>query len=371
MRCCGVAVQSLGGDIMEPNRVAIIGFGLGGVVFHAPLVAATPGMLVAGIVTGDPERQRQAREQYPQAAILASANEIWAAPERFDLVVITTPNRWHAPFGLAALRAGLPVVIDKPIAITVAEARELIALSQATGNLVIPFQNRRWDGDFLTLRQLILQGWLGQVVRYASHFDRYRLAPRGAWRDDGDPATGGGLLYDLGSHLIDQANQLFGAPLTVYAELPMQRPGTTVDDDSFVALTYPDGVNAHLAFSQVARIAGPRFRVNGLLGSYLKYGLDPQEDALRTGQRPGDPDWGEEPREQWGTLHSERDGIVFDGHIQTLPGAYETFYRQVREALRAGAPPPVATADALLTQRIIAAAQQSAHTHQVIPIEQE
>lgn len=351
---------------MRTLRVAIIGFGLGGEVFHAPLVASTPGMTVAGIVTSDPERQRTARTAYPDASVFASADEIWAMPEQFDVVVVTAPNRWHAPLGTAALQAGLPVVIDKPLALTVQEVHDLIALSQETGKPVFPFQNRRWDGDFLTVRQLIQHDWLGPIARYESHFDRYRPTPKGAWRDDGAADSGGGLLYDLGSHLIDQALQLFGPPQTVYAELPSKRPTSQVDDDSFIALECSNGVTAHLYFSQVARIPGPRFCVRGLRGTYVKYGLDPQEDALRQGQRPSMPHWGEDPRDQWGTLRTERDGIIFDGAIATFPGAYETFYRQVVAALNTGAPPPVTLTEAMLTQRVIEAAQQSAQEHLVI-----
>lgn len=356
---------------MTPIRVAIIGFGLGGEVFHAPLVAATPGMSVAGIVTTAPDRQRKASELYPQAAILPRADDIWAQPEQFDLVVVTTPNRWHAPFGLAAARAGLPVVIDKPLALSVAEARELLDASQTTQKPIIPFQNRRWDGDFLTVRQLIQGDWLGEIVRFESHFDRFRPTPKVAWREESDPAVGGGLLYDLGSHLIDQAIQLFGMPQWVYAELPHRRSGAQVDDDSFVALTCANGVIAHLHFSQIARIPGPRFIVRGMRGTYIKNGLDPQEAALQHGLRPGMPQWGAEPRELWGTLHTERDGLAFEGSIPTLPGAYEQFYRQVAETLTTGTPPPVTIAQALQTQRVIEAAQHSAREHTVVRISAE
>jgi scyllo-inositol 2-dehydrogenase (NADP+) len=356
---------------MTPIRVAIIGFGLGGEVFHAPLIAATSGMSVAGIVTTAPERQRKATEQYPQAIILQSADEVWAQPEHFDLVVVTTPNRWHAPFGLAALRVGLPVVIDKPLALSVPEARELLAASQAVQKPVIPFQNRRWDGDFLTVRQLMQDGWLGEIVRFESHFDRFRPTPKVAWREESDPAIGGGLLYDLGSHLIDQVIQLFGMPQTVYAELPNRRPGALVDDDSFVALTCAHDVIAHLYFSQIARIPGPRFVVRGLHGTYIKNGLDPQEAALQQGLRPGMPHWGAEPRELWGTMHTERDGLAFESHIQTLPGAYEQFYQQVAEMLVYGTPAPVTMEQALLTQRVIEAAQHSTQQHTVIQITPE
>lgn len=354
---------------MQPARVVIIGYGLGGQVFHAPLVAATSGMVVAGIVTADPQRQQLARERFPHATIFASADELWPLADQFDLIVVTTPNRWHVPLGLAALGAGLSVVIDKPVALTEADFQLLIEASQQTGKPVIPFQNRRWDGDFLTLRQLIQQDWLGPIVRFESHFDRFRPVPKGAWRDEGDPADGGGLLYDLGSHLIDQAIQLFGVPAAVYAELPHRRPTSQVDDDSFVALHCAHGVIAHLYFSQIARIAGPRFVLRGQRGTFLKYGLDPQEDALARGYLPTTlPHWGEEPRDQWGRLLTERNGLVFDGPIQTLPGDYATFYAQVYAMLDKGTPPPVLLSEALQTQRVIQAAQQSHAAQRVVAL---
>src|SRR5712692_8461760 len=195
----------------KPLRVAIIGYGLAGAVFHAPLLAATPGMIVAAIVTSQPERRERAQHDFPQAEVLSSAEDLWRNPARYDLVVVAAPNRAHVSLGLAALQAGLPVVIDKPIAASVADAERLMAASKSAGKLLTVFQNRRWDNDFLTVQQLLAADLLGPITRFESRFERYSAAPRpDAWREFSAPGEAGGLLYDLGSHLIDQALQLFG-----------------------------------------------------------------------------------------------------------------------------------------------------------------
>lgn len=363
--------QAQAADGAGTLRVALIGYGLAGSVFHAPLIAAIAGMSVAAIVTGSSARQQQAREDYPAAAILSTVETLWSQASHYDLVVVATPNRTHVPLGMAALHAGLPVVIDKPLAASVADAQQLLTLSKQTGKLLTVFQNRRWDNDFLTVRQLLADDLPGRVTRLESRYDRYRAEPRaGVWRESAAVEDAGGLLYDLGSHLIDQAVQLFGPPQQVYAEVERQRSGVLVDDDTFVALTCEHGVHVHLWMSVVARRAGPRFRVSGLRGTYEKWGLDPQEDALRAGKRPGDPEWGKEPRDQWGRLSTDVGGVHLDGAVETLNGSYERYYTLVREALVTGGPAPVDPGDALLTLRIIAAAQQSAQQKQTVNISQ-
>lgn len=353
----------------EPVRVVIIGYGLAGAVFHAPLVASTPGMTVAGIVTGNPERQQDAVRTYPQAAVLPRADTIWEHPERYDLVVVATPNRSHVPLALSAIDAGLPVVVDKPLAVSVPRGQELIAAAEKQGSLLTVFQNRRWDGDFLTVRALLAQEVLGPLVRYESRFERYRPAPKpGSWRELADPEEGGGLLFDLGSHLIDQAMVLFGQPTKVYAEVEVRRPGGIIDDDTFVALEFSGGFRAHLWMNTVVRSLHPRFHVSGLQGSYVKYGLDPQETALKSGMRPGDDRWGLESRESWGELSTSLGALHTDGRLETLPGRYDAFYRQVRAALVDGAPLPVQPRDSLATLEVIEAARQSAHEGRVVDL---
>lgn len=357
-----------GGPRRTPLRVAIIGYGLAGSVFHAPLITSTPGMQVSAIVTSNAQRQEQARRRYPDAALLPNADEIWQYPTLYDLVVVAAANRSHVSLGLSALKAGLPVVIDKPMAGSVADAERLLEASRRSGKLLSVFQNRRWDNDFQTVRKLLDAGSLGPITRFESRYDRYRPAPRQqAWRESPDPSDVGGLLYDLGSHLIDQALVLFGKPVSVYAELAQRRPGAQVDDDSFIALQFP-GHYAHLWMSVVARIPGQRFRISGLHGTYEKCGLDPQEDALRQGNLPGNADWGIEPKERWGHLSTDVGGLHFDGQIETLPGAYEQYYALLRDALLHGTPPPVDPADAVETLRVIEAAQISVREARVVSL---
>ena len=353
-------------------RVAILGYGLAGAVFHAPLISSTPSMTVAAIVTSNPERQERAHQDYPSAAILSSAGQLWRDPSLYDLVVVATPNRSHLPLGIAAMNAGLPVVIDKPVSPSVSSAEQLISTSERTGKLLTVFQNRRWDNDFLTVRSLLDADLdlLGTITRFESRFERYRAAPRqDAWRELPGEEEAGGLLFDLGSHLIDQALQLFGKPTQVYAEVEKRRPGALVDDDTFVALRFANGVFAHLWMSAVTCITGPRMRISGLRGTYEKWGLDPQEEALRTGMRPGDPEWGLEPREKWGILSTDVGGIHIDGPVEMLPGAYEQYYALLRDALITGGPPPVDPRDAVATLRVIEAAQQSAHNGTVLQLQ--
>ena len=352
-------------------QAAIIGYGLAGSVFHAPLIAATPGMQVAAIVTSNAERQQSARARYPAVKIYAHADQLWQEAAQYDLAVVATTNKTHISLGEAAMRAGLPVVIDKPMAATVADAEQLIAVSKETSKLLTVFQNRRWDNDFLTVQKLLAADLLGPITRYESRFERYRAQPRqGIWRESADPADAGGQLYDLGSHLIDQALFLFGQPEYVYAEVERRRPQAQVDDDAFVALQFSSGIKAHLWMSQVARIAGARVRVSGLRGTYEKWGLDPQEDMLKAGKRPGEPGWAIEPREQWGRLSTDigTSDIHIDGPIETVPGAYEQYYSQLRQALMQGGKPSVEPEQVVQVVRIIEAARQSARDKIVVKL---
>jgi predicted dehydrogenase len=353
-----------------PLRVAIIGYGVAGSVFHAPLVSSTPGMEVSAIVTTNPERREHAREDFPEAALLDSAQEIFDNAGRYDLVAVAALNPAHAPLATAALESGLPTVVDKPMAISTQEAQALIATSERTGVPLTVFQNRRWDGDFLTVRRLLNENTLGPITRFESRFERYRPTVRpDAWREQTPLAQGGGLLWDLGAHVIDQALVLFGRPARVYAEMPLRRQGAVVDDDSFVAVTFESGVTAHLWMSVTARILGPRFRLHGLRGSYEKYGLDPQEDQLRSGRRPGGDGWGREPQQSWGWLLTDVAGVAVDATAETLTGAYDRFYAGVRDTLTGtGRPMPVDPRDALKTVEVIEAAIQSAQRNEVVAL---
>ncbi|HEX6057701.1 MAG TPA: Gfo/Idh/MocA family oxidoreductase [Gemmatimonadaceae bacterium] len=342
-------------------RVGLIGFGTAGAAFHAPLIATTPGLRLAAIVTREPARRAQAGREHPGAAILDDADALLARAAALDLAVVATPNRTHVPLAMAALEAGLAVVVDKPLATSAADARALVSEARRRGRMLTVYQNRRWDGDFLTMRRLVAEGAVGEPLRLESRFERWRPTPKPGWRESGDPAEGGGLLFDLGSHLVDQALLLLGPVVRVYAELDRRRPDVRTDDDAFVALEHATGARSHLHMNVVSAQTGPRFRLLGRRGSYVKHGLDVQEEALRGGARPG-PGWGEEPEERWGRL-----GVGDEARpVRTEPGAYPRFYDVVAESLRTGAPPPVDPADAVAALEVIEAARRSAHERVVV-----
>jgi scyllo-inositol 2-dehydrogenase (NADP+) len=341
---------------MAELGVALVGYGLAGAVFHAPLIASVPGLRLAVVVTSNPERAARARREHPGVVVLDAAGRVWERSGELDLVVVATPNRTHGPLALAALDAGLPVVVDKPMAVSAAEGQQLVDRARARGLLLTVFQNRRWDGDALTVRRLLEEGALGRVWRFESRFERWRPSPKPGWRESGGPEDAGGLLNDLGSHLVDQALHLLGPATLVYGELDRRRPGMRVDDDAFVALTHASGVRSHLWMSAVAAQLGPRLRVLGDRAAYVKHGLDGQEDALRGGGRPDLPGWGEEPPDRWGVLGTEQQARP----VRTEPGAYQRFYEGLVAALRDGAPPPVDPADVVAALRVLDSARRSA-----------
>jgi predicted dehydrogenase len=308
------------------------------------------------VVTGDPQRQRRAHDEHPDATVVATPAELWRRSGELDAVVVATPNRTHAELAGAALAAGVAVVVDKPLAPTAAEGRRLVDEAARLGVPLTVFHNRRWDGDLLTVRALLASGALGRVLRYESRFERWRPQLRAGWRELPEPIEAGGVLWDLGSHLVDQALLLFGPVTDVYAELDARRPGAVVDDDAFVALTHASGTRSHLWASAVTAQLGPRLRVLGDRAAYTKHGLDVQEDALRSGRRPGGPDWGSEPAERFGLL-----GV--DGALQpvpTVPGDYPRFYAELVGALRDGGALPVDPRDAVTVLEVLEAARRSA-----------
>jgi predicted dehydrogenase len=280
----------------RPLRVALAGFGLAGAVLHAPLIAATPGLEIAAAVTRDPARRAKLAADHPQARAVDALEEVVGD---VDVVVVVAPNRFHVPLAETALDAGCHVVVDKPIAVDGAQARAVAARAQDAGRLLVPFHNRRWDDDFLTLRRVAFAGALGRVLRLESRFDRWRPEPRqDTWREHGDPADGGGLLLDLGTHVADQAVQLLGPVTSVYAELDMRRPGVAVEDDVFLALEHAGGARSHLSASVVTAHIAPRFRALGDRAAFVSEGLDPQEGMLRDGATPLDEGFGRRPPER-------------------------------------------------------------------------
>ncbi len=343
----------------------MIGYGLAGRVFHAPLITATPTLEVVAIVTANSARVAQAHADYPDAEIVADTSSLFSGSRHLDLVVVATPNEYHVPITLQSIAVKVAVVVDKPLAPSSLAARELIARAEETGVLLSVFQNRRYDNDFLTLRSLLEAGRLGRVHRFESRYERWRpnVVPT-RWREDPDPSRAGGFLFDLGAHVIDQALVLFGAPQYVYAELDSRRALSAVDDDAFVAITHVTGVRSHLFTSAIVAQLGPRFRVFGDRAGYTKYGLDVQETQLTEGLRPGDAGWGVEDPAHYGVLGAG------DEHetIPTLAGSYETFYAEMAVALEGRGPVPVDPKDALATLKVIEAARRSAATRRVVEL---
>lgn len=311
-------------------------------------------MEIAVIVTSNEERSARAAARYPDAHVVSDVARSW---ELMDLLVIASPNRSHAELALAAVERDLPVVIDKPLAATLDEAQAVVD----AGGRVTVFQNRRWDGDFLTLRAILDEGRLGDVVRFESRFERFRQEIRDAWRESGDPRDGGGQLADLGAHLIDQAIVLFGPPSSVYAEVDTRRRGAATDDDTFVALEHDGGIRSHLHMGVLAPMAGPRFHLSGLNGGVAIDGLDPQEAQLKAGHVPGSGGFGKrEPGRILISGSQERE-------MPLLPGRYEDFYAGVASWLSGGGEAPVDPADSLRVMKVIETARASSKEREVMP----
>ena len=332
------------------TRVALLGYGLAGRVLHRPLLLAEPRLSVTHVVTGDPVRRAQVRQDLPEAALCASADELWTRAAEFDAVVVATGGPTHGPLARAALRLGKAVVVDKPLAPTADEAASLLD----EGGLLTVFQNRRWDSDTLTAADLLVGGTLGEVGRLESRFTRFRPLVADRWRED--PAAGGGVLLDLGSHVVDQALPLLGPVVDVYAELDVRRAGGAAEDDVFIALTHASGARSHLWCSMTSPWQGPRLVLQGAAGGWSKQGLDGQEQAMRDGT----------------TTAPEPDGLRWDtsgAHpVRSLPGDWQAFYRRFAAAVAGDGPLPVEPADAVRTLRLLEAARRSAADRQVIVV---
>ena len=305
-------------------------------------------------------RREEVAREHPHAEVVASVNDLWKV---CDLVVVATPNRFHAPMARAAIRHELPVVVDKPLATSAAAAEELVRDAERHGVPLTVFHNRRLDDDFLTVRRLLGEGALGEVVRFDSRFERFRPEVKAdAWRELDGATDGGGVLLDLGPHLVDQALALFGAVDCVYAEVDSRRAGAQVDDDAFVALVHASGVRSHLRASAIAPLHGPRFAVSGLQAGLAIDGLDVQESQLRSGTRPSDAGFGV----------SDREARLIDAEgeraVPLERGDYPAFYRAVVDWLAAGRPPPVDPWDAVAGLRVLDAARRSARDRRVVDL---
>ncbi len=335
-------------------RTGLIGFGLAGRVFHEPFLAANPAFSIDVVATGDPGRQADARTRYD---VVSTPAELLARAGDLDLVVLASPAHVHLEQGIAALEAGAAVVVDKPFAASVAEATLLTETAERLGRPLFVFQNRRWDGDFLTVRKLVASGVLGRVHRFESTFERFAERGQGRWQDTTTPAQGAGITFDLGSHLVDQALQLFGPATLERAELRVLHEGGASEDDAFLSLLHENGVVSHLTLSRLAAQAGPRFRVLGTRSGYSVSGLDGQESALQAGARPTDAGFGETPAEAWGLLgvDGSAEGL---SPVPTERGDYAAFYAGVAATISHGAPSPAAPRDSLAAFRILEQAHE-------------
>jgi predicted dehydrogenase len=342
-----------------PLRVGIVGFGLAGKYFHAPFIASVAGLDLAAIVTNSAQRVSEAHALYPRARVVASVDELLALAD-VDIVVVATPNRPHYEIALRSIRHGRHVVIDKPMTTSVREAEALIRAAERAQVVLSVFQNRRWDGDFLTLRSLLERGAVGPVDSFEARFEVQTRGVRLGWRERAIEA--GGPLRDLGPHLVDQAVVLFGPVRQLWAQMDRRRPGSEVEDSVFIAIDHASGVRSRLWTSWIASRSGPRYRLRGRDGEYVKEFMDIQEEQLVAGMLPTTARYGREPRERWGRLHGA------DGAMTVVPterGNYRSFYRMLAEAVRGTGPAPVDPRDAVHVQRVLDAAGRAAASGRV------
>ncbi len=334
-------------------KVGLSSYGMSGMVFHGPLLRIHPGFEVVKVLE---RTKNNAAAAYGNQVVVRNFNDLLAG-KAIELIVVNTPDATHFELAKAALNAGKHVVLEKPFVQRVEQGEELIELARQKGLILTVFQNRRWDGDFLTVKKVIENQLLGRLVEFESHFDRYRnfIQPN-TWKETSEAGTG--IVYNLGSHLIDQALFLFGKPESVHADIRTMRTGGEVDDFFDIDLFYPH-VKVKLKSSYLVREEGPRFILHGTEGSFLKWGLDPQEAALKAGQLPGNPGWGTEEEKDWGVLNTTSGGVHIKGRIETLAGNYPAFYANLYETLVNGAGPAVKAEEALLGMQVIEAALES------------
>jgi predicted dehydrogenase len=345
---------------MQPIKTAILSFGMSGQVFHAPFLNVLPGFEFYGVW----ERSKNlAQEKYPQVKTFRSLDDL-LADEKIELVIVNTPNYTHYEYAKLALEAGKHVVVEKPFTVMVNEGEELIQLAKEKGVMLSVYQNRRFDSDFRTIRKVVSEGLLGDIVEAEFHFDRFRedLSPK---QHKEVPGPGTGALYDLGSHLVDQALQLFGFPEALFADIRIVRPVSKVDDYFEVLLYYPS-LRVRLHSSYLVKEALPGYILHGSQGSFIKAKTDVQETDLQAGKIPGGPDWGKEPDSERGLLHIDRKGEDVKEYLVSLQGNYGDYFEGVYEAIRMGKPAPVSAEDGLDVIRVITAAFKSSEEQKVI-----
>lgn len=332
-------------------RVGLIGYGYASKTFHAPLIVGTPGMTLAAVSSSDASK---VHADWPNVSVVSDPKQLFNDPT-LDLIVIPTPNDTHFPLARAAMEAGKHVVVDKPFTVTLSQARELEAMAKSRGLVLSVFHNRRWDSDFLTLKGLIAENKLGEISYFESHFDRYRPQVRNRWREQAGP--GSGIWYDLGPHLIDQALVLFGVPVSITVDMAQLRPDAQTTDYFHAVLAYPQR-RVVLHATMLAAAESARYIVHGTRGSYVKFGLDPQEDRLKAGERLPQEDWGYDMRDGVLTLAS---GDELDAQtLLTVPGNYPAYYAAVRDALNGQGENPVPASQAIRVMELIELGIESA-----------
>jgi scyllo-inositol 2-dehydrogenase (NADP+) len=343
-------------------EVGLVGFGLAGRAFHAPVIRAVPGLHLAAIVQ---RRGNEAAEKYPDVRIARSLDELLAMTE-IRLVVIATPNETHYPFARQCLEAGRDVIVDKPFTTTLDEATALAELAKKRKLLLTVYQNRRYDGDFQAIRQLVEAGTLGRLVRFETSYDRYRpqLKP-GAWREAARP--GSGILFDIAPHLIDHATVLFGLPEAITADVRMEREGAAADDAFDITLHYSHGMRAVLRSSILAAAPRPRFVLLGTQGSFVKQTFDPQEMNLRRGCIPDDRPWGFEPEEDWGVLTVPSGDVFEERRIPSATCDYRDYYANIRDAMGGRVALAVTPGYAIDVMRMLELARESNETRRTVP----
>jgi predicted dehydrogenase len=339
-------------------HVALVGYGFAGKTFHAPLVSAVEGFELTHIVSSDPAKVHR---DWPSVTVLSRIVDVCSDPS-IGLVVIATPNTTHYDLARKALAADKHVVVDKPFTLTVADAAELLCQAAEAKRVLSVFQDRRWDGDFLGLRSLLKDGPLGVVTHFESHYDRYRPKVLQRWREM--PGPGSGIWFDLGPHLVDQAFELFGSPDAIFADLTAQKRGGSTVDYFHVLMRY--GTRRVILHGESFVSADlPRFVVHGTLGSYVKFGMDTQEDALKRGEEPGGQGWGADPHA--GMLYTWENGQLQTTPVPTTPGNYKGYYETVRDAITKGTPNPTTPQDILGVMTVLETAVRSSEERLELP----
>jgi len=347
---------------MKTINVALASFGMSGEIFHAPLLNAHKGFNIFKIL----ERvKNRSYDRYPSANIVRSFEDI-LTDDSVDLIIINTPDKFHHEMALQAIKANKHVIVEKPFTLNVKEANELISLSKKTGKILSVFHNRRWDGDFMTIKKIINKGLLGRLVEYEAHFDRYRnYLQKESWKEQA--VSGSGTIYNLGSHLIDQTLVLFGLPEAVFADIRSLRSGAEVDDTFTLLLKYRE-IKVTLKVSYLVREPGPKFSLHGTHGSFLKWGTDPQEDDLKSGKQPGSSGWGKEAEDIWGKLNTEINEYKYNGKYETLPGNYLAYYDDIYDAIINNRKPAVTAEQGRDVIRVIEAAKESNATRKEVDL---